>query len=123
MAFEVRPYPMSRHKRKRSATERTRDVSRLFRALANKYRRAVVRSLDETHTPIPRDALATYVAKEVFPKRSGADFIAFRDRLLLKLHHVHLPMLAKAGVIELDAGQIEPGATFAEASAFLDELP
>lgn len=112
---------MSRHKRKRSATERTRGVSRLFRALANEHRRALVRSLDETHTPIPRDALATYVAKEVFPERTGTDFIAFREKLLLRLHHVHLPMLANAGVIEIEDGQIDPGSMFAAAVAFLEE--
>ena len=114
---------MSRPKRERAATEMARDVSRLFRALADEYRRAVVRSLDETHTPIPRDALATYVAKEVFPKRTGADFIEFREQMLLKLHHVHLPMLADAGVVEIEAGQITPGARFAEVVAMLEEMP
>ena len=112
---------MSRHKRERSATERTRDVSRLFRALANEHRRTVVRSLDETHTPIPRDALATYVAKEVFSEPRQADFIEFRDKALLQLHHIHLPMLEEAGVIEMKANQIMPGSLFAQAVTFLEE--
>ena len=113
---------MSRHKRERTAIE-TADVSQLFRALADEHRRAIVRSLDETHTPIPRDALATYVAKEVFSERQRGDFIEFRDRMRLELHHIHLPMLADAGVVEIEAGQITPDNLFAEAVALIEKMP
>ena len=112
---------MSRCNRRQTAADATPDVSRLFRALANKYRRVVVRALDEMHTPMPRDALATYVAKEVFPEHTGADFIEFRDHLLLKLHHVHMPMLANAGIIDVENNQIEPGVMFVAAVALLEE--
>lgn len=101
----------------------TRDASRLYHALANKYRRAVVGLLDETHMPIPRDALTTYVAKQLFPKCTGSDFIAFRDQILLQLHHLHLPILAEAGIIELEANQIMPGGLFADAVALIEDTP
>lgn len=114
---------MARPPTEQSAIETPGNLSLLFRALANEYRRAVVRSLDATHTPIPRDALATYVAKEVFSERQRSDFIAFRDRALVKLRHVHLPMLANAGIIEVEAGQITPGDMYTVAVALLEEIP
>lgn len=113
---------MSRHKRERSADEKPRNHSRLFHALANDHRRAVVRSLDETHTPIPRDALTTYVAKELFPERERTDFIEFRDRTLVQLHHVHLPMLAKADIIESGSNGIMLGPAFTAALTLLEDM-
>lgn len=113
---------MSRRDRGDSGVEGTEDVSLLFRAIANKFRCAVVRSLDENHMPIPRKALATYVAKDVFRAQTGMDFIEFRDRLLLELHHNHIPKLAEANVIEVESGKILPGSQFAAAVALVDKM-
>lgn len=114
---------MPRPERERSGVETAERVSLLFRALADEYRRAVVRSLDQRHTPIPLNALATYVAKEVFSTRERADFIEFRDKALVKLHHVHLPLLAKVDVIEIAGGRVMPGSAFTDAVDLLDETP
>lgn len=112
---------MSRPHREAPNDEDAANISQLFRVLANRYRRLVVRTLDETHTPVPRDALATYVAKELYPDATG-DFIAFRDRAVLKLHHVHIPLLAGADVIDVEAGTIEPGSRFDTALVLLEEF-
>lgn len=100
----------------------SKEVNQLFRAVANKHRRVVVQTLDETHTPVTRSALATYIAKEVLPESERANFFRFRRRVVAGLHHVHLPVLERAEIIEIDAGQILLGRNFPQAVTLVKEL-
>lgn len=112
---------MSRRDREQSGVETATDVSLLCRVLADKYRRAVIKSLDETHTPISRKALTTYVAKDLFPDQ-GVDFLDFRDRVHIQLHHVHLPLLTDAGIIEVENERILLGTMFGVTLALLADF-
>lgn len=65
------------------------------RLLANERRRAVLATLDDRAASVDLDDLAAQVATQ---EGDEAD----TDQIKITLHHVHLPKLADAGVIEYD---------------------
>lgn len=76
-----------------------------FSLLADPHRRAVLGRLDRTVEGLEVEVLAARVAAELSdaPETVDADD---RRRVLLALHHNHLPKLADHGLLEydLDAG-------------------
>lgn len=83
------------------STDSTRDVSRLFQALSNRYRRVVLYCLREHGTasfPTLTDAVTGWV--EAGP---GADESTSHQEVRVQLHHVHLPALESAGLVRYDA--------------------
>ncbi|MDG5777256.1 hypothetical protein VB773_08925 [Haloarculaceae archaeon H-GB2-1] len=69
----------------------------LFDALADPVRQSVLETLVAERTPISQTALATAVDSDA---RSGAD--SDPERLLVRLHHVHLPKLEAADLVSYD---------------------
>lgn len=66
----------------------------LFEALAHRYRRFVLVYLHGADSPVSPRTLAEAIAARV-DETSG-------ERVLLLLHHTHLPKLAAAGCVEYD---------------------
>lgn len=92
----------------------------VFDALADPHRRHVCRHISDTdETEVSLDELAVNVGRKA---RSGHDACApdvdSRDDLKAHLHHVHLPKLDVAGIVEYDAGNhlVEPDAFLVVAS-------
>lgn len=79
----------------------TKDTSRLFGALSQRYRRIVLYYLRE-HETATLDGLADLVTGWV-EAGPGPDEPVDHDGVLAELHHVHLPMLDEAQLIEYDA--------------------
>ncbi|WP_415380685.1 hypothetical protein [Halosimplex sp. TS25] len=81
-------------------TDGTKDASRLFDALAHRYRRIALYYLRE-HETATLDGLVDLVSGwvEVGP---GPDEPVDRDAVRAELYHVHLPMLDEADLIEYD---------------------
>ncbi|WP_232700499.1 DUF7344 domain-containing protein [Halobacterium wangiae] len=83
-----------------------------YRLLANERRRVTVDVLADQSSPLTLGELATAVdARE-------NDLGSERQRVLeVRLHHVHLPMLADAGVLDYDpeTNRVEPRASRLEA--------
>ena len=72
-----------------------------YELLAAERRRLAVDVLSERDTPVALDDLAAAVAaRETTESDPGADAV---NRTAISLHHVHLPRLADAGVVEYDA--------------------
>lgn len=73
------------------------DESRLYGLLADEHRRAVLAVVNDLEADLSLVELATRLERldeyDTKPKPS----------LLIELHHVHLPKLADAGIIEYDA--------------------
>jgi len=72
------------------------------RLLSNDRRRVALDALADRETPTGVEEVAAAVAR-----RTGDD----RRGILIALHHVHLPALADAGVLDYDAeaGRVDPG--------------
>lgn len=68
--------------------------------LAARRRRLLVTVLRDERRPMPRAELA----EELLRRESGGDGVGPRERarVVASLHHVHLPMLADAGLIDYD---------------------
>ena len=74
----------------------------VFRLLSHAYRRALLDCLDDHGVPIAVADAAEAVAAS--NSTQSLDEIAAADveRVYVALHHVHVPMLAEAGVLEYD---------------------
>ncbi len=86
-----------------SEGEQTKDV--VFRCLANQRRRLVVSVLDQDSQPVTLSDLAKRVAARTdeTPTAGGTD--AAVERIRTSLHHVHLPKLVEAGIVDYDIEQ------------------
>ena len=82
------------------AEEKGEDVSELYRGLADEQRRVVLSILDRSATPIPESRLARLVAARKTGRAPNSVAPADCDRTEISLHHVHLPQLEAAGLIE-----------------------
>lgn len=85
------------HGRGRARSDRTTDD--LYRLLGSERRRAVLSSLADSDGPVAVDELVDDVAEGERPDPGPG---SHRDRITTDLHHVHLPILADAGVIDYD---------------------
>ncbi|WP_251343795.1 DUF7344 domain-containing protein [Haloplanus halophilus] len=72
-----------------------------LRLLAKQQRRRILRRIAESPDPTTVDQLATHLGDA---EATRTDNRTHDDRVV-SLHHVHLPMLAEAGVITYDASQ------------------
>lgn len=66
---------------------------RLLRAIADPHRRAILVVLAERMAPCPFDELAAAVAR-----RTDGDV----DRLLIRIYHREVPMLARLGLVDVN---------------------
>lgn len=96
----------------------------VLKVLARPQRRTVVRYLVDEYLPIPLPSFTTYLALSLFPDADSDSFEAFRTRIHTRLHHVHLPMLDEAGIVDYDPnladGVIEKGPEFETAVELVD---
>lgn len=81
-------------------TSGTKDTSRLFDALSHRYRRVVLYYLRE-HETAALDGLVDLVTGWV-EAGPGPDESVDRDGVRAELHHVHLPTLESAELVEYD---------------------
>jgi len=71
----------------------------VYRSLANKRRRYILTFLRESEAEVTRlDDLVDYVVQQETHSPSPD-----RETIRIDLYHVHLPLLADAGVIDFDA--------------------
>ena len=100
------------------------DPDELFTCLASARRRALVDALASHQTPISDEELARQVAAR--ERGVSADEISTEavQKIYFSLHHVHLPKLASAGVIEYDVDQNEvtEGSAFETTAEILDTV-
>lgn len=68
------------------------DESQRYRILASDRRRLALDALAERESPVSVEGLAVQIVDD----DSEEEF----DRVVVALHHVHLPMLADAGVVD-----------------------
>jgi hypothetical protein len=103
-------------------SENNRDE--LFTCLASARRRALVDALTSKQASISIQELARQVAAR--EKGISVDDLSNEavQEVYFSLHHVHLPKLASAGVIEYDPEQNEVGRgpTFEPAAEILDTV-
>lgn len=87
----------------------------LRRVLSNGRRRSIVAFLDAEDGPVHRRALVEHLA-------SGD---GERERVAMRLHHVHLPMLADAGLLvhDQDADTLRSGENVRRALGVLTTPP
>lgn len=89
-----------------TAVERDRE-SKLYRVLADERRRALLPVLRQSDTPLSESRLARLVAARQIGDSPNEVATADHERVQLSLHHVHLPRLEAAGLIErADNGQV-----------------
>lgn len=83
-------------------------IDERFSLLADPHRRAVLERLDRTADGVEVETLATRVAAELSDATPDTVDEDHRRRVLLALHHSHLPKLADHGLLEydLDAGVV-----------------
>jgi hypothetical protein len=75
-----------------------------FRLLANDRRRAFLATLDSEESPVELTALARRVATtETDGMTEEVEESPRIEDVAVSLRHVHVPMLADAGVVEFDA--------------------
>lgn len=67
--------------------------------LANQQRRRLLHHLVDADGPVPMDKLYATVFTNT---SSSEEPTEFRDRFKIQLHHVHLPKLQEADLIEYD---------------------
>lgn len=100
------------------------DPDELFTCLASARRRALVDALDSHQTPISDEELARQVAAR--EKGVSVDDLTTEavQEVYFSLHHVHLPKLASAGVIEydLDQNEVTQGPAFETTAEILDAV-
>lgn len=79
-------------------------LDRLFDALSDPHRRYAIDYLHDQSQPVSLERLAAAVAaREAGRAIEGG----FERRIALKLHHVHVPKLEEAGLVERSAAGIE----------------
>lgn len=74
----------------------------VLEAVANGRRRSVLAALRSVGGPLQRDALAHAIADGEDGSRPSPETV---DDLRVQLHHVHLPKLEAAGLVEYDAAE------------------
>lgn len=86
-----------------AGTTAERELSERHRLLADDQRRTVLAVLSERADAIAVDELASAVARR-------SDDPATARTVAARLHHVHLPVLDEAGVVDYDraAARVEP---------------
>ncbi|NIB98046.1 hypothetical protein [Halobacterium sp. R2-5] len=84
--------------------ENTEVSTTVARCLARSRRRYVLHRLNETETPLALADLAEDIV-DWEADSSQADSAEGIKRVQVALHHVHLPMLAEADLVEYDAAQ------------------
>ena len=82
-----------------TTTTHTLSTDTALRLLANQQRRTILRHVTDGNGTTTVDQLIDSLLTDTSP---SADRGATRDRMATSLHHVHLPMLQEAGVIEYD---------------------
>jgi hypothetical protein len=75
-------------------------IEERFTLLADPHRRVVIGRLDEVPGGLTIESLADHVTSELADGTLGTD--DRRRRVLLSLHHNHLPRLADHGVLQYD---------------------
>lgn len=100
------------------------DPDELFSCLASARRRALVDALSSHDDPISDEELARQIA--ACEKGVSVDDLSTEaiQEVYFSLHHVHLPKLASADVIEYDADQneVSQGSAFETAAEILDTV-
>lgn len=91
-------------------TDQTRHVDRCFQLLADRRRRFCLYHLHRADSPLPIRDLAVLVEASVTPSESSLTELVV-DEAVLQLHHVHLPKLHDAGLVETSDGHVELSAT------------
>ena len=90
-----------------TAVERD-EGSELYRALADERRRAILSVLPRSDTPLSESQLARFVAARENEDSPNSVTSVDCERIQVSLHHVHLPHLEAAGLIERgDADQFD----------------
>ena len=74
----------------------------VVRVLADRQRRRVLESLKTATAPIGLADLAVELARHESDTAGGVSFDERAQRLRIRLHHCHLPMLDEAGLIDYD---------------------
>lgn len=96
-------------------------IETTLRLLADQQRRQILRWIAATAGEVPVDTLTQRLDE---PESVPASEESATDAAVLRLQHVHLPMLEQAGVIVYDAeaGAVQRGAGFAEVLSLLDVI-
>ncbi len=79
------------------------DETTQHRLLADEQRRFVMRSLQTARSGVDTTLDEITANLERAAERTESDHDASRRNLRCRLHHVHLPMLAEAGLLDYDA--------------------
>jgi len=80
----------------------------LYSLLANERRRTIVSIVDDEATPVSPDCLATLLAERETGDSTAAPPDALVRELETAVHHVHLPSLEDAGIVDLNSeGAVE----------------
>lgn len=88
-----------------AANDRSPPLDEIFGVLADPMRREVIRyCADHANEPTDLDTIVDYLAEQ----RRDEDPVD-RDRIAIRLHHLHLPKLAETGLVEFDpeSGRLE----------------
>lgn len=80
-------------------------LDELFAALADSRRRTILNVLSHQFGPIHRETLARELAANEQNISESDVSIETVDRILGSLHHIHLPHLSEAGLIEYEADE------------------
>lgn len=91
-------------------SDRTRRVDRCFHLLADRRRRFCLYHLQRAERPLAIRELARSVEAAVTPPESSLTDPVL-DEAVLKLHHVHLPKLRDAGLVDVRDGRVELSST------------
>lgn len=78
-------------------------VDEVYEALSNERRRLVLTVLEEGTTPMDLPVLARRVARAETDREGGSVSGSTVERVTISLHHLHLPKLDDAGLVEYDA--------------------
>ncbi|WP_276257842.1 DUF7344 domain-containing protein [Haloglomus litoreum] len=94
------------------SAKRARPISpdRILSAVANEHRRAILNSLDNAPgKALEYDALVDCVADRVRDEDAERASHEHRQRVRIALHHIHLPKLDAAGIVdyETEAGNVQ----------------
>jgi len=80
-------------------------VDDVIARIADRHRRTVLSVLQERTTPVSTEELATTTAAALAEKPLVAVTREERDRLHVRLHHVHLPKLDEVGLVAWNADE------------------
>ena len=78
------------------------DPDTIFALLSHQRRRIGLTCLRETQEPVSVSTLAKRIAEQELAQRQARVRTEYHERVLTSLHHVHLPKMTAADVIEWD---------------------